>query len=162
MIYQNKLDRAQSQKIQVKKYLGKLQKDPPKQLDEKFHALHQETFESIDCLQCANCCKTTSPIFLMHDIKRLAKALKMSVKDFMVTYLTMDEDDDFVLTQAPCPFLEKDNTCNVYEDRPNACREYPHTNRKNMRDILDLTFHNTLVCPAVSDIVQRLQSIPHE
>ncbi|WP_332911960.1 YkgJ family cysteine cluster protein [Algoriphagus boritolerans] len=52
----------------------------------------------------------------------------------------------------PCPFLGADNKCLVYEDRPKACREYPHTNRKNMLGILDLSLKNTLVCPAVSKI----------
>ncbi len=32
---------------------------------------------------------------------------------------------------SPCPFLGDDNYCSVYEARPKACREYPHTDRKN-------------------------------
>jgi Fe-S-cluster containining protein len=156
MIYQDKLNRAKSRQKENKDFLKKLSGQNPKALDRQFQVNHAEVFENIDCLSCANCCKTTSPIFLMSDIKRLAKALKISVKDFMVRYLTMDEDDDFVLTRAPCPFLASDNTCKVYDHRPKACREYPHTDRKNMAQILDLTFHNTLVCPAVSDIVDRL------
>ena len=158
MIYQNTLERAQSQKTKVKAFLRKMEKENPTQLDEKFHSAHELVFEEVDCLACGNCCKTTSPIFLMSDIKRLATVLNMSVKDFMVQYLTMDEDDDFVLTHAPCPFLNDNNKCNVYADRPKACREYPHTNRKNMHQILDLTYHNALMCPAVSMIIERLQS----
>src|ERR1700757_2109627 len=69
----------------------------------------------------------------------------------------IDEDEDYVLKQAPCPFLGDDNYCSVYEDRPTACREYPHTDRKNMYQILDLTYKNTLVCPAVLRIVDEVK-----
>ncbi len=37
-----------------------------------------------------------------------------------------------------------------------ACREYPHTNRKNMLGIFDLTLKNTLVCPAVLKIFSEI------
>jgi Fe-S-cluster containining protein len=61
-----------------------------------------------------------------------------------------------VFTSAPCPFLGADNACLVYEERPKACREYPHTNRKNMLGILDLSLTNTLVCPAVHKIFSEI------
>lgn len=69
----------------------------------------------------------------------------------------MDEEGDFVLKAAPCAFLDKDNYCRIYEHRPEACREYPHTDRKKMRQILDLTFRNTLVCPAVLRITENVK-----
>jgi len=62
------------------------------------------------------------------------------------------------LHQAPCPFLAADNRCTIYESRPTACREYPHTNRKKMQQILDLTYRNTLVCPAVLKITEELKA----
>ncbi|MDP4953161.1 MAG: YkgJ family cysteine cluster protein, partial [Flavobacteriales bacterium] len=62
-----------------------------------------------------------------------------------------------VLHTAPCPFLGEDNKCSVYDSRPKACREYPHTDRKNMHQILNLTMKNTLVCPAVNLIVKKIQ-----
>lgn len=139
-----------------KKLKEKLKKTKPKNLDETFHQLHEQTFEEIDCLDCANCCKTTSPIFLQTDIDRLAKVFRMKSSQFIDTYLRRDEDGDYVLTTAPCPFLNQDNTCLVYEDRPKACREYPHTDRKNILGILDLTLKNTLVCPAVFKIFYEI------
>ncbi len=139
--------------------LKNLKKKKPKDLDDQFHALHQEVFEEIDCLNCANCCKTTSPIFYQKDIERVAKRLRLKPQEFIDTYLHIDEDKDYVLNTAPCPFLDQENYCMVYEDRPTACREYPHTNRKRMYQILELTRKNTEVCPAVLDIVEKLKSI---
>lgn len=137
-----------------KKLLQKLKKVKNKVLDEMFESAHEEKFEKIDCLQCANCCKTTSPIFLQTDIDRLARVFRMKSSEFIDTYLYRDEEGDYVLNTAPCPFLHEDNTCLVYEERPKACREYPHTNRKNMHGILELSLKNTLVCPAVLEIFQ--------
>ncbi|MFT4834329.1 MAG: Fe-S-cluster containining protein [Marinoscillum sp.] len=161
MEYQDAIDKAQvSLKANIA-FFKELKKKKPKSLDDQFHTLHHETFQQIDCLACANCCKTTSPIFQRGDIERLAKTLKMKVPAFIETYLQLDKDDDYVLTTAPCPFLGDDNKCIVYDSRPTACREYPHTNRKRMYQILDLTLHNTLICPAVSMITQRLvESFP--
>jgi Fe-S-cluster containining protein len=68
----------------------------------------------------------------------------------------MDEDSDYVLKQSPCTFLGIDNKCSIYEYRPLACREYPHTDRKNMHQILDLTLKNTEICPAVARIVEEI------
>jgi Fe-S-cluster containining protein len=139
------------------KLLPKLRKLKPKVLDAAFSKAHEEKFKRIDCLQCANCCKTTSPIFIKTDIERLAKVFKMKTSVFLDTYLRLDEEGDYVLQASPCPFLNPDNTCLIYDDRPKACREYPHTNRKNMQGILNLSLRNTLVCPAVFEIFQDFQ-----
>ena len=142
-----------------RKFLQSLKKKNPRKLDDVFHTLHDEVFEEIDCLTCANCCKTTSPIFYETDIDRVAKSLRMKPGDFIEKYLRIDEDKDYVLKSSPCPFLDSENYCSVYEDRPKACREYPHTNRKKMMQIMDLTYKNTLVCPAVLEMTERLKKI---
>lgn len=142
-----------------KKFLLSLKKKNPRNVDDAFHALHEEVFEEIDCLQCANCCKTTSPIFYDADIDRLAKSLRIKSVDFVTQYLKIDDDGDQVLKSSPCPFLGSDNYCAVYEARPKACREYPHTDRKKMVQIMELTHKNTQVCPAVFEIVERLKKV---
>lgn len=156
MIYHEDLKQAENQQKANRDLLKALGRRKPKNLDDQFHKLHQEVFSEIDCLECANCCKTTSPIFQAGDIERLSKTLKMKVSEFIENYLRLDEDQDYVLKGSPCPFLGADNKCIVYESRPKACRGYPHTDRKRMYQITSLTFKNTLVCPAVSRIVARL------
>jgi Fe-S-cluster containining protein len=80
----------------------------------------------------------------------------MKSSQFIDEYLLRDSDGDYVLKTAPCPFLGSDNKCFVYEDRPKACREYPHTDRKNISGILDLSLRNTMVCPAVLKIFYEI------
>lgn len=152
-------ERAKQRAAENKKFLASLKRKDPRRLDDAFHALHETVFSETDCLQCANCCKTTSPIFYQTDIERVAKRLRMKPGDFIEKYLRIDEDKDYVLKSSPCPFLDADNYCSVYEDRPKACREYPHTDRRKMVQILDLTYRNTLVCPAVLEIVERLAKL---
>ena len=150
-------NKARKVEKENKKLFEKLKKIKPKNLDEKFETFHDKAFESIDCLTCGNCCKTTSPIFTPRDIERLSKLFKMKIGAFIDTYLVLDGENDYVLKSSPCPFLAPDNYCLVYEDRPNACREYPHTNRKKMYQVLDLTQRNTFICPAVYQIVEDLK-----
>lgn len=141
-----------------KKYFKKIRVRKPKRLDTVMAKIHEETFQKIDCLSCANCCKTTGPLFTPSDIKRISKRLKMKPNDFEDTYLKVDEDGDRVLQNVPCPFLGKDNYCLIYEDRPKACREFPHTNRTKFHQITSITEKNVSVCPAVFEMINRLKS----
>ncbi len=152
-------EEAASAKKENEKFFEKLKRDKPNDLDDTMHQLHDEVFENTNCMECANCCKTISPIFKQKDIERVAKAMRMGPGPFIEKYLFMDEDGDFVLNTAPCPFLDSQNYCIVYEDRPTACRGYPHTNRKRVHQILDITMLNTMVCPAVLEITERLKEI---
>lgn len=141
-----------------KKYFQRLKRRTPKRLDLLMQELHDEEFEKTDCLDCGNCCKTSSPIFTEKDIERIAKHLKMKVRDFVKQYLQRDDDDFMVLQSSPCSFLdESDNSCFIYKVRPKACAEYPHTDRKKFANISDLTIKNTEICPATYRIIEELK-----
>lgn len=150
---------SRSKEPENRKFLAGLKKKDARKVDDVFHRIHNEVFEGTDCLECANCCKTTSPIFYQTDIERVAKALRIRPGDFIGKYLKVDDDGDYVLQSSPCPFLGNDNYCSVYESRPKACREYPHTDRKKVVQITELTLRNTLVCPAVFEMLERLKAL---
>ncbi len=152
-IYANALEL----KTRHQKTIQYLRKKKPKDLDLKAQEFHDEAFEDIDCLKCANCCKTTSPVFTAKDIDRIAKSLKMKPGKFVEEYLNIDEDNDYVLKSSPCPFLLADNYCMIYEDRPAACAGYPHTQRKNLYKRLQLSLKNAEICPAVQRIISNLE-----
>jgi uncharacterized protein len=123
-------------------------------VDKLFHEAHDKAFEEINCLECANCCKSISPMITNRDIDRMAKAIGVKPSVFVDRYLKIDGDNDYVFTQAPCPFLLNDNHCMIYADRPKACREYPHTDRKRVQQIASITIKNIAVCPAVFKVVE--------
>ncbi len=153
--------RAKDTHTENKKFFAKLRKKPPKHLDRLMQELHENEFARTDCLSCANCCKTTGPLFTDKDVERIAKHFRMKPQAFIETYLKVDEDNDYVLQEVPCTFLGPDNYCSIYEVRPKACREYPHTDRKKFHQISNLTLKNVAICPAAFNIVEEMkQRIP--
>lgn len=149
---------AKEKYLETKKYFEKLKKRTPKNLDVVMQDLHASEFGRTDCLTCGNCCKTTSPIFTEKDIQRISKYVKMKERLFISTYLERDQDDFYVLKSAPCTFLDlNDNMCTIYDVRPKACNEYPHTNRRKFIQLTDLTLKNAELCPAVYNIVEELK-----
>ena len=140
-----------------KKFFVKLRKKPPKKLDYLMQELHEEEFKRTDCLECANCCKTTGPLFTDKDVTRIAKHFKIKEQAFISQFLKIDEDNDYVLQSVPCTFLGADNYCSIYEVRPKACREFPHTDRKKFQQISNLTLKNVAICPAAYNIVEEMK-----
>lgn len=151
--------KAQSKKRDFKLLAARVKKLKSKQADEIFKQLHKEAFEQINCLACANCCRGLGPRLFKKDIERLSAHLKMKSSVFTDTCLRIDEDGDFVFQSMPCPFLTGDNYCMVYSSRPKACREYPHTDQKNIRSILSTCIKNTETCPAVFYIFEKLPEL---
>jgi Fe-S-cluster containining protein len=147
---------AKQDKKKFNQLISKLQKVKKQEIDEFVHNLHAELFADTDCLQCGNCCKSLGPLLNDHDIRRLSKHLRMKPSVFTETYLRVDEDGDYVYKSMPCPFLMDDNYCMVYDARPKACREYPHTDKVNFQQILKLSLKNTKTCPIVYKIFQEL------
>lgn len=140
-----------------RKFLATLKKKAPKNLDKIVQEVHTEVFREIDCTKCANCCKILGPLFTESDISRIAKHFRMRLPVFEDMYLRVDEDNDKVFKSMPCPFLGEDNLCSIYDIRPKACREFPHTDRNKIYQINHLTIQNTLICPAVCLFVEKLQ-----
>ena len=120
--------------------------------------LHEEAFEKVDCLQCANCCKTYSPRFKTPDIKRIAKYLKMKEGDLINTYLIVDEEGDYVLQSKPCPFLGADNYCNIYDVRPSDCERFPYTDEDVILKRQPLVLKNSTFCPITYYVLEKLMA----
>ena len=156
-ILKNLPEKAKDKHKENKKFFAKLRKKPPKDLDRQMQEMHDEEFSRTNCLDCANCCKTTGPLFTNKDIERISKHLKLKPQQFIEQYLRIDEDNDYVLQQVPCTFLAADNYCLIYDVRPKACREFPHTDRKDFHKISNLTLKNTAICPAAYNIVEEMK-----
>ncbi len=150
--------KAREKHAENKKFFKKLKRKPPKNLDYVMQELHEAEFERTDCLECANCCKTTGPLFTNADIERIAKHFRQKPQVFIGQHLRIDEDNDYVLQRVPCAFLGADNYCSIYDVRPKACREFPHTDRKRFQQISQLTLKNVGVCPAAFNIVEAMKA----
>lgn len=145
------LKHTPSFKAWFKKNKKKLEK-----MDIRVHALHEQAMEETNCLECANCCRSLGPAIYDKDIERIAKVLHIKPSEVVEQYLKIDEDKDYVFRTMPCSFLMPDNYCSIYEHRPKACREYPHTDRKKFYQIYNLTVRNTQTCPAALKVLKWL------
>ena len=149
--------RAKDTARETKSFFQRLKKRPPKKLDKITQNIHEEVFAQTNCLDCANCCKTTGPLFERKDIERIAKYLRLKPAQFEAEYLRIDEENDWVLQQVPCAFLGEDNACSIYDVRPKACREFPHTDRPKIYQIAQHTQKNVAICPAAFFIVEKMK-----
>lgn len=140
-----------------RKFYLKLKRRPPPGLDREVEKLDEEAFTAINCLDCANCCKTISPVFKERDITGISSQLGLRPGEFVERYLYIDKDGDYVLKAIPCPFLQSDNRCSIYEVRPAACKGYPHTGSLPLSRSWELVIRNSAICPAVFDITERLR-----
>ncbi|WP_282136636.1 YkgJ family cysteine cluster protein [Seonamhaeicola maritimus] len=156
-IIDNLPKQAKDKHNENKKFFQKLKKKAPKNLDYIMQELHENEFEKTDCLECANCCKTTGPLFTDKDVARISKSFRIKPQQFIEQYLRVDEENDYVLQSVPCSFLGADNYCSIYEVRPKACREFPHTDRKKFQQISNLTLKNVAICPAAFNIVEEMK-----
>ena len=156
-ILKNLPKQAKDKYKENKKFFYNLRNKTPKDLDVVMRELHDKEFAKTDCLSCANCCKTTGPLITDKDIARISKHFRMKEQKFIETYLRVDEDNDFVVNSLPCPFLGADNYCSIYDVRPKACAEYPHTNAKHFERYGNLTLKNVAICPAAFNIVEEMK-----
>ena len=146
-------------KAQNKKLLARLSKINTKKVNSVAEEAHENVFARIDCLECANCCTSIPPMVNETDARRISKALGMKVSQFKKEYLTYDDDDDMVMNQSPCPFLGEGNMCSIYDVRPKACRQYPHTDNFEFTKHLKLHSVNVRYCPAVFHILKEIDEM---
>ncbi len=150
--------KSKAAKKSYKKMFRRLDREKDAVVDNLFHEAHEEVFSCLDCLACANCCRTTGPLFTNRDIARISKHLGLKEADFVHQYLRVDEEEDYVLKSVPCSFLDLEtNMCSIYDVRPKACAEYPHTDMNAQKKIQKLTIKNSEICPAVYEILEKVK-----
>ena len=150
---------AARKKKKLSEFLDKFDKVVPHDMPKLVARVDATVWRDIDCMQCANCCKTMTPTFRKADITRIAAHTGMTPKAFADKWLLKEEDTgDWINKTQPCQFLI-DNKCSIYEVRPKDCAEFPHHNKKPF-DAYNDTFKNNLVhCPATLTLVDRMEQI---
>ena len=150
--------RSPRSKSENQEIMKRLKRREGKALDQLADQVHQQVFTQINCLDCAGCCTGIPPIVTKADASRIAKSFGMKPAAFEKEYLTTDEDGDTVMNATPCPFLLENRHCMIYDIRPKACRQYPHTDELDFSKNMRLHALNAEVCPAVYHIIRRLDA----
>jgi Fe-S-cluster containining protein len=147
-------------KRSFRRFLTKLEKDPPKKLNSLTIALEKEVWQEVDCLSCANCCKTMTPTFTPADLKRISAHFGQTVDEFKKQWLHKErkKDGDWMNKKQPCQFLNlKDNKCSIYAIRPADCAGFPHLTKK-FSDYAHVHKQNIEYCPATYKLVEKMMA----
>jgi Fe-S-cluster containining protein len=144
----------------LRRFLTRLSKNKPRGLDARIRSLEPEVWKKVDCLSCANCCKTMTPTYTPADQRRIAGYLGMTVGAFQKKYLQRERggDRDWMNKSTPCPFLNRsDNKCRIYSVRPADCAGFPHLGKRF--EVYGHVHHqNVDLCPATFELVSRLKN----
>jgi Fe-S-cluster containining protein len=143
----------------MRRFLTGLENNPPRGLDKMTAAIEPEVWKEVDCLTCANCCKTMTPTYTPADIKRISAHFKVTPAAFKEKWLKYDKaDGDWQNKVEPCQFLNlKDNKCSIYEIRPADCSGFPHLPRRKMVDYMHVHKQNIAYCPATYKMVEKMK-----
>ena len=141
-----------------KNFLTKVEKAPPRGLDTLTASLEKEVWKEIDCLSCANCCKTMTPTYTKTDINRISKHFSLNPDEFRKKWLKKDRSGDMINKTEPCQFLNlTDNKCSIYAIRPVDCSGFPHLSKKKAVDFIHIHKQNLEFCPATYKLVEKMQ-----
>ena len=144
----------------LRRFLTKLEKNPPKELDVYADIADRAVWKEIDCLACSNCCRTMTPTYTFRDLQRITKHLNMTIKDFKEKWLYKNREGEWMNRSTPCQFLDrKTNMCNIYAIRPADCAEFPHLTKKKMVDYMHVHKQNVQHCPATYKMVEKLMDL---
>ena len=147
-------------KSQYKRFLTKIEKQPPRGLDAIAAEMDIATWKETDCLSCANCCKTMSPTYTKSDLRRISSHLGMTVDAFKIKWLRKDRNGDWINVKQPCQFLNlEDNKCSIYDVRPKDCAGFPHHTKKRMIDYMHVFKQNIEYCPATFKMVEKMRAL---
>ena len=145
------------QRKTFRSFINKSEKKPPRGIDKLTPVIEKEVWQDIDCLTCANCCKTMTPTFTKQDIKRIAAHFKETPEAFRKKWLEKDRNKDLVNKNQPCQFLDlKTNMCSIYEIRPVDCSGFPHLSKKRWVDYAHVHKQNIDYCPATYKLVEKI------
>jgi uncharacterized protein len=154
------------QKVKLNKrafryFLTRLENKPPRGLDKIPEAVAPEVWKEVDCLSCANCCKSMTPTFTVKDIKRISAHFDMTPNEFKDKWLMYEKrDEDWQNKKQPCQFLNlADNKCSIYEIRPEDCAGFPHLTKKKMTDYMHVHRQNLEYCPATFKMVEKMKTL---
>lgn len=150
--------KALRNKRRLRSFLTRIEKDTPRGLKATTELLEKEVWQEVDCLSCANCCKTMTPTFNKADLKRISAHFGQTVEEFQKQWLRRERsgDRDWLNKTEPCQFLNlQDNKCSIYEIRPSDCAGFPHLPRK-LKEYVHVHKQNIEYCPATYRLVEKM------
>lgn len=135
-------------------FVSEIQNIPLVEFNALFWKYLVEMEASIDCTRCANCCKVFHAGLPEEEIRRLAAIKELSFGDFVQQYVSIEQSTGIhFLKLNPCIFLNN-NLCAIYEQRPQACRDFPRPPFQNVKHNIRRVLKNYTVCPIIFNTIE--------
>lgn len=126
------------------------------QLDKIVHETNSIVDPQIDCTTCGACCRGLMINITKEEVGSTAEHLSLSNDMFIEKYVEVSQGGIMIMNTIPCHFLSE-NKCNIYEQRFNECRDFPHLHKSNFRDRLFGTLIHYGVCPIIYNVMEILK-----
>ena len=125
--------------------------------ERRLKAVAEQVEDAIDCTRCANCCRVATTQVTDRDAEHLTRHLGVKLRQFLLDYTIESPEEGRILQrdQNGCIFLQN-NLCSVYEDRPQACRLFPHLVKGN-GSLVSRMWHmpdRAVYCPIVFNTLE--------
>jgi len=89
-------------------------------------------WKHFECKKCGRCCRCIGLPFDAGKLGGIANFLGITEEEVVERYygkIVVEKGNRKIHFQdekrTPCPFLNTDNNCSIYEVRPHGCRMYP-------------------------------------
>tara|TARA_R110002049_G_scaffold194392_3_gene363281 strand:+ start:188 stop:655 length:468 start_codon:yes stop_codon:yes gene_type:complete len=113
-----------------------------KAVDDIVHRLDQEITPKIDCLACGNCCRNLRPVVTEEAMSPFVEPKNMEAYKYL---------KGFTCKNLDC------NSCTIYEERPEECRQYPYLHRDQFVERTSELIQNYEVCPIIFNVFEQLK-----
>ncbi len=126
-------------------------------VDRIVQRLNNEITSQIDCQTCGNCCKNLRPCVTDSEIINIAQTRYLKQSEFESIFVENETNSDVkFLKNTPCTFLIE-NSCSIYNIRPEDCKSYPHTQKPNFISRTFEVIDNYGICPIVFNVFEILK-----
>ena len=150
-------EKVVQRRSRLRRFLTKIENNPPANLDHLVDEIDESVWKEVNCISCANCCRTMTPTYTFKDLQRISKHLNMTIKQFRAKWLYKDRQGEWMNLSTPCQFLDrKTNLCTIYLVRPADCAEFPHLNKRKVTEYIHIHHQNVQHCPATFIMVEKL------
>jgi hypothetical protein len=83
--------------------------------------------DDFPCEMCGRCCRQPNIIIRPEEVDRISFASKIPLHEFISGYIVRTTDGRLLFSKTdPCAFLDTDNRCRIWKDRPEICRDFPY------------------------------------
>lgn len=126
-------------------------------LNQELARATDEVTSLVSCVDCGRCCRELGLVAITAtEAARISGRLGMGPAEFR-RHHTVRDGEGIWLKGGPCPLLDG-KTCTAYQERPQACRDFPYLDKPGFTQRTLFLISNTSLCPIVFHTLELLRA----